>query len=274
MKKAKALFAGAMIVLVAGTSAVFWYLNDQGIIGGRTETSSDEGIVSGAYDDENPYYYNEKGEYEPEPGGEDAEPDKTQNSETTTTAPEQNGEADDVSYESVNRFLSDFALVYFAESAPYAADSRSNYELIRFAYSLTRQTDPDAIITKQESDSIGYYYGVSYDTVNEVLKNYLDVTVGKESVYTESDYAFFRYEDGYFYTPAADGVGFCNRIVADSVAENGDTLTVAFTVYSDGVSYNMTAAQAHESGEKYASGSAKIRKNADGYTLLAYRLNG
>ena len=51
-----------MIVLVAGTSAVFWYLNDQGIIGSRTETSSDEGIVSGAYDDENPYYYNEKGE--------------------------------------------------------------------------------------------------------------------------------------------------------------------------------------------------------------------
>ena len=269
MKKAKALFAGAMIVLIAGTSAVFWYLNDRGVIGEKKDAVSDEFVVSGAYDDP---YYNEKGENAPEPDGEDGEQGETQNGGTGTTAA-QNADADGVASESVNRFLSNFSLVYFAETEPYTAGSRSNYELIRFAYAHTRRLNPGAVVTKQTSDAIGYYYGVPYDAVNDVLKNYLDVTVGEESVYTESDYAFFRYEDGYFYTPAADGVGFCNRVVADSVAENGDTLTVAFTVYSDGVSYDMTASQAHASGEKYASGSAKIKKSADGYILLAYRID-
>lgn len=277
MKKAKALFAGAMIVLVAGTSAVFWYLNDRGIIGDKKDAVSGEYVVSAVQNDDDPYYYNEK-ENNAIDSPDDDERDETENSENKTTAADeknddaQDDDADDVSYEAINTFLSNFSLVYFSEASPYSTGNSSTYELIRFAYAHTRRTDPGSLVTKQESDEIEYYSGISYETVNTVLQEYLGVTVDRESVYTEKNYAFFRYEDGYFYTPAADGVGYSDLVILDSAVENGDATTVSFTVYSDGVSCDMTAAAARENGEKYASGSARLKRSGDGYILLAYEI--
>ncbi len=241
MNKAKAVFSGVMILAVAGASATFWYLNDKGIIG-EPETPTTQAYVE--YDDnennnQNNYY------------NDDNEEDVKE--ETTTAGKTENI---DISTDAVNDFLSVFSKVYFSEKEKYTPDSRNTYEMIRFAYSHLKRTDEDAVEIRQIDDSIGYYSCVSADKVNEVLRKYLGVTVSAESVFTENDYAFFKYSDGYFMTPAADGLPFINIVVADSIDVVNDVIKVRFGVYS--------------ADDKYATGEAEIKITDDGMNLVYY----
>lgn len=245
MNKAKAIFSGAMILAVAGASATCWYLNDKGVIGGEAETSTTQAYVE--YDD-NDDYNNQDNNYNDD--NEEAVKEETTTAEKT--------EKIDISEDAVNDFLSVFSKVYFSEKEKYTPDSRNTYELIRFAYSHLKRTDDEAVEIRQLDDSIGYYSCVSFDDVNDVLEKYLGVTVPAESVFTENDYAFFKYSDGYFMTPAADGLPFINTCVADSIDIDDDIIKVRFGIYSD--------------EDRYASGEAEINITDDGMNLLYYSI--
>lgn len=245
MNKAKAIFSGAMILAVAGASATCWYLNDKGVIGVDAETPTTQAYVD--YDDNDDY--NNQNNYNND-DNEDAVKEETTTAEKT--------EKIDISEDAVNDFLSVFSKVYFSEKEKYTPDSRNTYELIRFAYSHLKRTDDEAVEIRQLDDSIGYYSCVSFDDVNDVLEKYLGVTVPAESVFTENDYAFFKYSDGYFMTPAADGLPFINTCVADSIDIDDDIIKVRFGIYSD--------------EDRYASGEAEIKITDDGMNLLYYSI--
>lgn len=241
MNKAKAIFSGAMVLVIAGASGACWYLNEKGLIGKDSVTQPDSYIEA---EDE----YNDGVQYD------SYDDNKDEKNETTTV------NADDkISEEEINDFLSVFTKVYFSEKDEYTPGSRSTYELIRFAYSHIKRTDSSLVETRREDDSIGYYNCVSAEEINDVLSEYLDVTVPPESVYTENDYAFFRYSDGYFMTPAADGLPFVNAAVCDRIEQSEDIIRVAFTV---------------NSGEDaYAVGNAEIKMTDKGLILVYYNLD-
>lgn len=244
MKKAKALFASGIIVIVVGMSAAMWYLNDSGKLHNNdvTEKYVDEyadtdEVIDDA--DDSAEKSDEKEEIQSKAPG------------TTAVSAENIGEAE------INEFLSDFANVYFAEQGSgFDIKKCSEYELIQFAYLHIRNTDKDSVILEQRDDSIGYYHGVPYDSVEKIVQKYFGVQISEEGAYTEKDYAFFSYSDGYFYTPAADGLGYGNTAVADSVEYKGDNAVVRFSVYS-------------ENG-KYAEGEATIRISDNKMNLVSY----
>lgn len=243
MKKAKALFVAGVIVVVAGLSAAMLYLNDAGFLnnGDAAETYVDDNNNDSVNVNDNT-----------DPDGND----ETQQSEIQQTTDESDG---NIGESEINEFLSVFANVYFAEQGNgFDIKKCSDYELIQFAYLHIRNTDKDSVILKQLDDSIVYYYTVPYEKVRSVVENYFGVQISEESVYTENDYAFFRYSDGYFYTPAADGLAYKNTAVADSVEYRSDNALVRFTIYTD--------------DEKYAEGEAEIRIYDNNMNLVSYRV--
>lgn len=244
MKKAKALFAAGVIVVVAGLSAAMWYLNDSGILhnGNTTETYIDENNNNdgGNIEDNNSFEDNN---------------DEEQTEVQQTTA-ETVKEVDETE---INEFLSAFANVYFAEQGSgFDIQKCSDYELIQFAYLHIRNTDSESVILEQRDDSIMYYYGVPSDSVKDVVEKYFGVQIPEESVYTENDYAFFSYSNGYFYTPAADGLAYENTAVVDSVEYRNNHVIVRFSVYTG--------------DEKYADGEAKIQLSNNNMNLVSYRI--
>ena len=241
MNKAKAIFSGMMVLLIAGASGAMWYLNEKGIIGNDSAAQPDSYVEQEVND---PQYV------KPDNGN-----NKNDGEKETTTLPGTDNESDKAE---INEFLTVFAKLYFSESSEYTPGSRSTYELIRFAYSHIKRTDSSLIETRKEDDSIGYYNCVSAEKVNEVLREYLDVTVPAESVYTANDYAFFKYSGGYFMAPAADGLPFVNEAVCDTVEWDGDLATVRFAILSD--------------GEVYADGEAQVKKTDDGLVLVYYNI--
>ena len=251
MNKAKAIFSAMMIVAVAGTSGVCWYLNDQGIIGSNKEPVSDSVIE---YNDD--YIYNDNNNNNSYNDNND-HPEKENKDEQETTTKDAKPESE-IAGEEISEFLTVFSKVYFSENEKYTQENRSGYELIRFAYSHLKRTDSKCIDTIKADDGTGYYNRVSFDDVNEVLDKYLGVTVPRESVYTENDYAFFRYSDGYFMTPAADGLPFINVTVADKFEIEDDKINVSFTIYSG--------------DDFYAEGEAVIKHENDTFKLIYYRL--
>ncbi|MBR3867817.1 MAG: hypothetical protein IKM66_00735 [Clostridia bacterium] len=244
MKKAKALFAAGVIVVVAGLSAAMWYLNDSGILhnGNTTETYIDENNNNdgGNIEDNNSFEDNN---------------DEEQTEVQQTTA-ETVKEVDETE---INEFLSAFANVYFAEQGSgFDIQKCSDYELIQFAYLHIRNTDSESVILEQRDDSIMYYYGVPSDSVKDVVEKYFGVQIPEESVYTENDYAFFSYSNGYFYTPAADGLAYENTAVVDSVEYRNNHVIVRFSVYTG--------------DEKYADGEAKIQLSNNNMNLVSYHI--
>lgn len=243
MKKAKALFAAGIIVVVAGLSAVMLYLNDAGFL---HNSDAAETYV----DDNNNDSVNTDDDVTPD-GSDGAQQSEIQ--QATDVAEENIGEAE------INEFLSAFANVYFAEQGNgFDIKKCSDYELIQFAYLHIRNTDKDSVILEQVDDSIVYYYTVSYEKVRSVVEKYFGVQISEESVYTENDYAFFRYNDGYFYTPAADGLAYKNFAVTDSVEYRNDNAVIRFTIYSG--------------DEKYAEGEAEIRIYDNNMNLVSYQV--
>lgn len=244
MNKAKAIFSGAMILVVAGASGACWYLNENGLLGKESASQPDSYVE---YADSN-YADNDKynNQYEDEKEG---EPEKT-------TAASGADDAYETDKDEISDLLTVFANVYFSEDADYTPESRSTYELIRFAYSHIKSTQPDLIKTRQDEDSSYYYNYISAKDINSVLEKYLDVSVPAESVYTENDYAYFRYKDGEFCTPAADGLPFINTAVCTSASQSDDILTAEFEIMS--------------SDGKYADGTARFRTEGDSLILVYY----
>lgn len=231
MNKAKALFALGVIAVVAAASGALWWMNESGRMG------TDEPEVTTSCTAEA----------------------TTQQSTTQAPAEETTTAAPAVSEDEINNFLTTFSNVYFAEgSGSFDSKNAKPYELLLFAFLHTKNTDRAAIMSKKEDDAIGSYMGISIEKANEVLDSYLGLVVDAESVYTENDYEFFRYEDGCFWTPAADGVGYSNYCIADSVVTSGDSIIVQFTVFSG--------------TEKYASGEARIKTADDGFRLDLYKI--
>lgn len=244
MNKAKALFAAGIIVVVAAASASLYYLNESGKIGKEPQSDAD----SPAYEEYDDSYDNKNPQSE----------DKTTQAQTTTENNDENSQS--VEKDEINEFLSVFSNVYFAEQkGSFDADGCTDYELVLFAYLHIRNTDKASVVSEKRDDSIVYYSGVPFDKVNDVLDKYFGLSVSAESVYNENDYEFFRYENGYFYTPSADGLGYTNTCVADSVAYSGDNIIVQFTVYA--------------SEDKYATGEARIKLTDNGMKLDLYRIS-
>lgn len=244
MNKAKGIFAAGIIVIVAAASVALWHLNDRGIIGNdNTTIYVDEDEDIGNNNDQN---------------NEDKQNDVNEEQEQKTENTEMNADnKTDVSESEINDFLTTFSKVYFAEQGKaFDINKYSDYDLIRFAFSHIRCTDKSLITLEQRDDSIVYYNGISVEKVNEVLNKYFDVSVPAQSVYTENSYAFFSYSDGYFYTPATDGLSYINTAAVVSVDTEDDYIIAQFVVYS-GEDY-------------YANGEAKIQLKNGEMKLVFY----
>lgn len=268
MNKAKAAFTAAIILVVSGATAVCWYLNENGIIGETDDVSAQyvDTVEDANVYDGNDYYLNED-------DGE--EPDAEQSVQTTVM---DSDEPEDIEKDNqntdntgINEFLSIFSKLYFCANDSYSKNAPDSYELLKFAYLYETVFNGGAKTDlKYTDDDVGAYNGIEADAAQEIIDRFFGVQISRESVYTENTYAFFKYEDGYFYTPAADGIGHENLTVSDSVVRNGDNISVEFTVYSQGVSCDMTAEQARTNGTEYASGRAEIRIVENDFQLIYY----
>lgn len=269
MKKAKAAMAGIVIAAVLGASAVLWLLNDKGYIGASEDPTGNNSV----YEDE--AQNKDNGIDADEPANEDGA-DSPDNTQTGNEEQENQGESNDgaaTDPKAVNDFLSIFSKYYFAEaSGNYKENSYSDYDVLRFAYLYVRDVYSNSVVTKDTDNQAGQYLGVPYEKAAEFIEETLGFTPEKKSAYTESQYAFIEYDDGYYYAPAADGLSYVNIAVADSITDENGYVNVEFTVYSGGASTDMTGAEAKEQGELYASGTAKLKKDAEGYLLAEYRI--
>ena len=246
MKKAKALFAIGIMVIVTGTSVALWQLNDKELVEEKETTT--------VYAEE--IKTTEKAEVTENKNQTEETKTETTVAETEVSTEEKPG----FNETELNEFLTTFSRVYFSEKGKAFNISKYNtYDLILFAFSHIRCTDSSQITLEQRDDSIKYYNGVSAEKVNETLDRYFGVTVSEESVYTENSYAFFSYSDGYFYTPATDGLAYINNTVVRSAEQDGNYIIAQFDIYSD--------------GEYYAEGEAKIKQDKDGMKLVFYSVN-
>lgn len=257
MNKAKAIFAAGIIVVVASASVAMWHLNERGLIGNNgTTTYVDE------HENENVEKDNAQKNENQQKNDDTQKNEYRQDNDNTETEPETDKNVDnitDVQESEINDFLTVFSKVYFAEHGKaFDIKKCSDYDFILFAFSHIRRTDKSLITIEQRDDSIMYYNGVPFEKVNEVLEKYFDVSVGAESVYTENSYAFFSYSDGYFYTPATDGLSYKNTAVVNSVENEDDYIIAKFSVFS---------------GEKhYADAEAKIQMKNGEMKLTYYAI--
>lgn len=281
MNKAKALFAAGMMVVVAGASTTAWYLNDKGIIGvDQPEQYYEEYEQNDKENNDEEYNEKENNDKREDVDNynENEDPDKIDdaNADNNENVTELNRTEDDnnpaekepdnktdnsssVSNEDINEFLSNFSKVFFAEQGNhFSGNGFPDYELIRFAYSHLMRTERSSVELKQENDDIKYYNVFSYNKINNILDKFFGLSVPPASVYTGNSNAFFKYSDGYFYTPATDGIAYNNNVIVDSVKSDDEHLLVQFTVYS--------------SGTPYADGEAKIAINNKEMKLEYYKI--
>lgn len=252
MNKAKAVFAAGVIVVVAAASGALWYLNENGKLG----NDADEIENTSAY-------VQEEDDYQPDDRYDDYDDEQGEDSaddETTTSASDKETPDYDVNKkDDVDEMLSSCAKFYFAQDkGVFDKNNYDEYDLMRFAFMYVKTNSRDVVVEMNRNDSVGCYMGVPYGSVNIVVEELFGITMERESIYTENDYEFFLYEDGYFYTPAADGVGFTNTCVIDSFDINGDMWTVQFTIY--------------DGNAKYATGEAKVRDTETGMKVEYYRV--
>lgn len=274
MNKAKALFTVGVIVIVAGASALCWYLNDKGLLT-PDENVSDVQDSYEAYDDGDNDNKSDDAHVR-DPAVENEEP---QQKETTTESAEKeqadkenaDEKIDDLT--ALNEFLSTFSSLYFSENSSFSSDSPNEYELLKFAYLYAVVFDSGkGTVTEYFDDEIGAYNGISADNAEKIIDKFFGVSISRKDVYTENTYSFFKYDNGYFYTPAADGVGYENLVIVDSAVINGNAVSVSFTVYSKGVDSSMSSAQAKKKGTSYAEGKAEIVITDGEYKLVYYSL--
>lgn len=258
MNKAKALFAAAIVVAVAGSSALLLHFNEKGVIDFQDGNNDGNVLTTVATTNSNSYQDNQDDDSD----------------DAVTEAVDDAVSDEKISTTDVNEFLSVFSKVYFSENNTYSMNNADDYELIRFAYSYAMMNNRDDIKTEYVDDEIGYYNKISASYVNDVLSRYFDKTVSKESVFTEKTYSFFKYSDGYFYTPAADGISYTNVSISDNIAYDDNIVSVDFSIYSSGVTTDMTSQQARRASEdRYATGSAKFHVEDGNYILRYYKID-
>ncbi len=255
MNKAKAMFAAGVIVVVAAASGALWYLNENGKLG----NDADEIENASAYVQEEDDYQPDKEDKDYD-DNDNQQNDGSDNEEKTTSASGVETPDYDVNKkDDVDEMLSACAKFYFAEDkGVFDKSNYSDYDLMRFAFMFVKTNSRDVVAEMNRDDSVGCYMGVPYGSVNSVIEELFGITIERESIYTENDYEFFMYEDGYFYTPAADGVGFTNTCEIDSFDINGDMWTVQFTIY--------------DGSTKYATGEARVRDTETGMKVEYYRV--
>ncbi len=268
MNKAKALFTAGVIVVVAGASAVCWQLNEHGVFEPEKQTNGDE-IVYNEDEDKDKYIIDAENEEKHETIAAETkeEPDNEENIEK-----EENEPLEEKDYKKLDSFLTVLSSLYFSEGKPYKSSAADEYELLRFAYLYNTVYGGGSNVTLTKDDEIGVYSGIPAEKANEICKRFFGKAINLKSVYTEKTYSFFIYENGCFYTPAADGMGYDNKAFVDSAENSGGIITVAFTVYSSGVSDNMSADEAKENGIRYGEGTAKLRIKGNNYIVEAYSL--
>lgn len=170
----------------------------------------------------------------------------------------------------INVFLSNFSEQGFMS---YPCDDGS---LISFGYSYAKVNNRNVVGVD------GYEYYIYKENMDSILKRFFGHTVS----FTEgTNFQWFRYENGAYRFPAADGESYSYCSVATSMVSNGDgTYTVAFDVYAhvsphESMSqfYYMTPAQiAGNSQVNYLySGTAVVRdyirsNGAESYQLISY----
>lgn len=290
MNKAKALFTAGIIVIVAGASALCWYLNDSGALSeqAQNQEDADKYIVSVDYDDADNYNSIDNNDDDNDDDNDDAQ--SSDGSETSTLnekdekdnddKEDENNQADDdravdsVDTVKINEYLTIFSSLYFSESSRYSSSDADTYELLKFAYLYSVvYKNGSGIVLRQIDDDIGTYSGIEASVAENIINRFFGLGIARESVYKEQTYAFFMYRDGYFLTPAADGMGYGNVSIVDYAEQSGSIISVKFTIYSDGVTSDMTAQQAKSCGNVYSSGSAILRQYGDSYRLESYYIN-
>ncbi len=148
-----------------------------------------------------------------------------------------------------NIFISDFVEQFIST---YPRDNGSDAELSSFARLFCKINRHDAIVY------IDGYETVSLDTVNELCMRFFGRNIKpSEGAQYENDWGMkWKYENGKFWFPAADGEA-CNRfaVVREYLLLNNGDVTLSFDVYEvpldeywqhgiDSALYHLTAAEA------------------------------
>ena len=238
MKKAKALFAVAMILIVAGGSGGLWLLNEKGIIGGeKAETTT--------------------AEVNAQDNNEDNDEDEQKNTEATTAQNDGDVTAEELAL--IDDFLTSFSKVYFCNSGEF--DGSNEYEMVNFAFMHLKSKNTVGVENRDNE----YYHYFSYSEINKICNEFFGKDAPKNSVKTDNANEFYNYENDCFYTYAADGIGFVNYTKCDSAKiENGD-INVEFTIYAPG--------EADSEGEALNYGVATLIKTENGFNLKSYALS-
>ena len=272
MNKAKAFFTLGIITIVAGASAVCLYLNDNGMLSFSEDASAVETTV--VMQDS---YYEDEAEDEAQIPFEDDAAEDEKDEDPVDAADDKKEEAETpekLDVASVNEYLSIFSGLYFSEKYDFSQDKFNDYELLKFAYLYADKFEKSkGIVTGYSDAEKGMHNGIKASEAKRIIDEFFGVDIAMESAFTENSYQYFMYRDGYFYTPAADGISHMNVTVADTVVQSDDRISVSFTIYSDGVTSDMASAQAKKNGTVYASGKAELLKTADGFVLTAYSVD-
>lgn len=242
MKKAKALFAVAMILIVAGGSGGLWLLNEKGIIGGNKAEITTEAEVNA------------------QDNNEDNEDDNNQptaaSSEESTT---KNNE--DISEEElalIDDFLTSFSKVYFCSSGEF--DGSNEYDMVNFAFMHLKSNHTVGVENRDNE----YYHYFSYSEVNRICNEFFGKDAPKKSVKTDNANEFYNYENDCFYTYAADGIGFVNYTKCDSAKIENGNINVEFTIYAP--------SEDGSEGNAINYGTATLSKDGSEYKLKTYDL--
>ena len=271
MNKAKAFFTLGIITIVAGASAVCLYLNDKGML----SFSEDVSVIETTAVVQDSYYEEAHEDEAGLPEEDNAAEEKDENPENVDNdKKEEDAAPEKLDVASVNEFLSIFSGLYFSEKYDFSQDKFNDYELLKFAYLYAEKYEKSKGIVMGYSDAEkGMHNGIKASEAKRIINDFFGVDIALESAYTENSYQYFMYRDGYFYTPAADGISHMNVTVADTMMQSGDRIAVTFTIYSDGVTSDMTAAQAKKKGTMYASGNAELLDTGNGFILTAYSVD-
>ena len=177
----------------------------------------------------------------------------------------------------INIFLSNFSEAFYDPDDSYYTNP--DEQKISFAYIHAKLNSPKKILWE------GSYYGISAENVDAILYRFFGETVPHK---TPSGSKWWKYQNGKFLMPAADGESYPDFSIATNMLVNADgTYTVAFNVYSDDsvtggdrltdkTVYSLTDAEAAKkytlTGYGTAVVKAKVYNGANTYELVSYEV--
>lgn len=178
----------------------------------------------------------------------------------------------------INLFLSNFSEAYYDPDDNYYTSSAE--QKINFAYLHAKINSPSYVIYENG------YSGISAANVDKILYRFFGSTVSHT---TPANSKWWRYKNGNFLIPSADGESYPDFSIATSMIANGNgTYTVEFNIYADpSVSggdsisnssvYSLTPSQATASYDYVTYGTAvvkpKVYNGNNTYELVDYNVN-